>query len=145
MEKLTSYYASRVEALSAVIARLKSKNRAYVAAELLTFGLAVAAVVLYCADGFLTAPLVAAVAMLAAYALVRRADVRNGRRIDANERLRSVYGKELKATAFAGNLLFNGLHWHSSLELLFCLKGKIRVRLEGNVLELEKCIDLLIE
>ena len=95
-EKLTSYYASRVEALSAVIARLKSKNRAYVAAELLTFGLAVASAVLYCADGFLTAPLVAAVAMLAAYALVRRADVRNGRRIDANERLRSVYGKELK-------------------------------------------------
>ena len=95
-EKLTSYYASRVEALSAVIARLKGKNRAYVAAELLTFGLAVASAVLYCADGFLTAPLVAAVAMLAAYALVRRADVRNGRRIDANECLRSVYGKELK-------------------------------------------------
>ena len=53
-------------------------------------------------------------------------------------RNRRVYGKELKATAFAGNLLFNGLHWHSSLELLFCLKGKIRVRLEGNVLEMEE-------
>ena len=48
------------------------------------------------------------------------------------------YSEEMKATAFAGNLLFNGLHWHSSLEILFCLKGKIRVRLEGNVLEMEE-------
>ena len=45
-------------------------------------------------------------------------------------------GEGVKAIAFAGNLLFNGMHWHSSLELLFCLKGQLRVNLAGEMVRM---------
>ena len=47
-----------------------------------------------------------------------------------------THGDGLKAMVLAGNLLFNGLHWHSSLELLFCLRGRLQVNLAGEVLEM---------
>lgn len=95
-DELAVFYGERVDALSAEIKRLKKNNLMYVTSELLTFGLAVVAAVVYCAYGLQSQWLMAALAMLAVYAVVRKADVKNSRRIDRRMRLCTVYEKELK-------------------------------------------------
>ena len=95
-DELAVFYQAKVDGLSAEIKQLKKNNVMYVTSELLTFGLAIVAVVVSCMDGFAAHWLMAALAMLAVYVIVRRADVKNGRRIDRRMRLRTVYDKELR-------------------------------------------------
>ena len=95
-DELAVFYQAKVDGLSAEIKQLKKNNVMYITSELLTFGLAIVAVVVSCMDGFAAHWLMAALAMLAVYVVVRRADVKNGRRIDRRVRLRTVYDKELR-------------------------------------------------
>ena len=95
-DELAGFYQAKVDGLAAEIKQLKKNNVMYVTSELLTFGLAIVAVVVSCMDGFAAHWLMAALAMLAVYVVVRRADVKNGRRIDRRVRLRTVYDKELR-------------------------------------------------
>lgn len=37
----------------------------------------------------------------------------------------------LPATVIAGNVMFNGMHWHDHVEILFCKKGEMHVRVDG--------------
>ena len=95
-EELAAFYQEKVDTLTAEIRQLKKNNMTYIASELMTFGLAIVAVVVYCVKDDSSQWLMAALAMLAVYAVVRRADVKNGRRIDKRARLRTVYEKEKK-------------------------------------------------
>ena len=95
-DALAAFYKEKVDALSEEIRQLKKNNVAYIMAELFSFGLAVVALVVYCVRDFSSQWLVAALAMLAVYAVVRRADVKNAARIDRRRRLHAVYAKELK-------------------------------------------------
>ena len=89
-EELAAFYQEKVDTLTAEIRQLKKNNMTYIASELMTFGLAIVAVVVYCVKDDSSQWLMAALAMLAVYAVVRRADVKNGRRIDKRARLRTV-------------------------------------------------------
>ena len=93
--ELADFYSEREEKLSAEIRQLKKNNRVYIASELMTFGLAVVSLVVYCVRDFSSEWLMAGLAMLALYAVVRSFDVKNGKRIDKRLRLRTVYAKEL--------------------------------------------------
>lgn len=95
-DEIRSFYSEKVETLSAEIRQLKKHNRVYIASELMTFGLAVVSAVVYCVRDFSSEWLMSAFAMLAVYVVVRRADVKNGRRIDKRVRLCGVYARELK-------------------------------------------------
>ena len=95
-DALAAFYKEKVDALSAEIRQLKKNNVAYIMAELFSFGPAVVAVVVYCVRDFSSQWLVAALAMLAVYAVVRKADVKNAAKIDRRMRLHAVYAKELK-------------------------------------------------
>lgn len=95
-EELRSHYVAEADRLSAEIRQLKKNNKVYIASELMTFGLAIVSVVLSCVRDFAGEWLMAALSMLAVYVVVRRADVKNSRRIDRRMRLRTVYEKELK-------------------------------------------------
>ena len=95
-DELAAFYQAKVETLAAEIKQLKKNNLMYITSELLTFGLAIVAVVVSCIDGFAAHWLMASLTMLAVYVVVRRADVKNGRRIDRRLRLRTVYDKELR-------------------------------------------------
>jgi len=96
-DSLFDFYRSKADGLSETIVRLKRLNRAFVAAELATFLLAIASVVAFTAvDGVGEWPLYLAAALLLLYVAVRRLDVKNGERIEAMENRRSVYEKELK-------------------------------------------------
>lgn len=35
--------------------------------------------------------------------------------------------------AFAGNIIYNGLHWHDHIEILLCKTGSFHVRAEGQI------------
>ena len=94
-EGLAAFYSDRVETLSAEIRQLKKNNVTYIMAELFSFGIAIVAAVVYCVRDFSPQWLMAAFAMLAVYAVVRNADVKNARRIDRRVRLRTVYEREL--------------------------------------------------
>lgn len=95
-EELSAFYSGRVDELSAEVRQLKKNNIMYIMAELFSFGLAIVAVVVYCAGGFASQWLMAALAMLAVYAVVRKADIKNAGKIDRRTRLLTVYGKELQ-------------------------------------------------
>ena len=94
--ELAAFYSEREEKLSAEIRQLKKNNRVYIASELMTFGMAVVSLVVYCVRDFSSEWLMAGLAMLALYAVVRSFDVKNGRRIDKRLRLRTVYARELE-------------------------------------------------
>ena len=96
---LAAFYQGQVDRLSAEIRQLKKNNVTYIMTELFSFGLAIVAVVVYCVRDFSAQWLVAALAMLAVYAVVRKADVKNGRRIERRKRLLTVYSRELKYLA----------------------------------------------
>lgn len=96
---LAAFYQGQVDRLSAEIRQLKKNNVTYIMTELFSFGLAIVAAVVYCVRDFSAQWLVAALAMLAVYAVVRKADVKNGRRIERRKRLLTVYSRELKYQA----------------------------------------------
>lgn len=98
-DELAAFYKEKVDTLSAEIRQLKKNNVAYIMAELFSFGLAVVAVVVCCVRDFSSQWLVATLAMVAVYAVVRKADVKNAAKIDRRTRLRTVYAKELKYLA----------------------------------------------
>ena len=39
----------------------------------------------------------------------------------------------LKMNVIAGNILFNRLHWHDSLEIICCIHGSVQVRIQGRL------------
>lgn len=96
---LAGFYNERVERLSAEIRQMKKNYVTYIMTELFSFGMAVVAAVVYCVRDLQGQWLVAALAMLAVYAVVRKADVKNGRKIDRRRRLLAVYSRELKYLA----------------------------------------------
>lgn len=46
------------------------------------------------------------------------------------------YFPEMRATALAGNVIYNQLHWHSHLEIMCCVKGSFSLRTDGQILRL---------
>lgn len=42
----------------------------------------------------------------------------------------------LPVTVMAGNVIYNGLHWHDHLEIMACLQGSFSIRVEGEVYHL---------
>lgn len=99
MNGLKGFYSQKVDTLSSEISELKRRNRIYVILELVTFISAVSVFVFYCMRGQSSASLFVAVAFLALYIGVRRADMRNGEKTDRLIRKRRVYEKELKYLA----------------------------------------------
>lgn len=43
----------------------------------------------------------------------------------------------LRMNVIAGNVLFNRLHWHESLEIFCCIYGSVHVNIQGNAYALE--------
>ena len=74
---LAAFYQGQVDRLSVEIRQMKKNNVTYIMAELFSFGLAIVAAVVYCVRDMQGQWLVAALAMLAVYAVVRKADVKN--------------------------------------------------------------------
>lgn len=95
MTDLKAYYGHHSESLLHEIGQLRLRNRYYVAGEILTFLLAIGAVVLFTTVAASPWMLVAAVLMLAAYVGVRRMDEANADCIDRLTALRAVYEREL--------------------------------------------------
>lgn len=95
MTDLKTYYGHRSESLSREISKLRLRNRYFVVGEILTFLLAISAVVLFTTLSATPWMLVAAVLMLAVYVGVRRMDEANGLRIDRLTSLRTVHEREL--------------------------------------------------
>lgn len=94
---LNDFYSSNLDALNASVRRLRQRNRWFVVAELTSFILAVALVVLFTAfDGIGTVALWAACAMLVAYVIIRRMDIKNSDRIEQMESKAKVYANERK-------------------------------------------------
>lgn len=48
------------------------------------------------------------------------------------------FDRELKAGIVTGNVQFNALHWHENLEILCCLKGSFKLRVDGNVYKMSE-------
>ena len=44
----------------------------------------------------------------------------------------------LKMNVIAGNILFNRLHWHDSLEIICCIHGSVQVRIQGEAYVLKE-------
>lgn len=51
-------------------------------------------------------------------------------------KMNRTFGLELNAEAFAGNVLFNRLHWHDHLEIICCIYGTLSLRVDGIVYRL---------
>lgn len=89
------FYTERAKALQKDIFTLKKLNRIFIISEVFTFVLAVGFVVLYTVvDNGLWTLLAAAIALIA-YFIIRRADINNGKKIERNEDLLSVYTREI--------------------------------------------------
>lgn len=48
-----------------------------------------------------------------------------------------VYQTGLKASAISGNVRFNRMHWHDSLEIICCVYGTLDVNVQGHLYRLE--------
>ena len=94
-EERRAFYQGQSERLTADIRRLRERNLAFIASELATFVLAIAAVAAYASTDTGYTYLYIAGLMLVAYVMIRRQDVANGLRIETLENTRSVYQKEL--------------------------------------------------
>lgn len=95
-KEIESYYADEESKLAALIKRLKQRNVIFIAAELTSFVIAVAFIVLLTVtDGY--ASVFAGLALLAfvAYMIIRNFDTKNSTRIDRLEAKRIVYEREL--------------------------------------------------
>ena len=94
-EERRSFYERQAGILTAEIRKLRKRNTGFAVSELLTFGLAIAAVVAYVSTDTGYTFLYIGALMLVAYILIRRADISNANRIMQQEDRRSVYQKEL--------------------------------------------------
>ena len=94
-EERRSFYEQQAGILTAEIRKLRKRNTGFVVGELLTFGLAIAAVVAYVSTDTGYTFLYIGALMLVAYILIRRADISNANRITQQEDMRSVYQNEL--------------------------------------------------
>lgn len=93
---LFSFYKDKVDTLSSQIQYLRNKNKAFIAAELVTFLFAIALVAAFTAVVAVgTWSLYLAAFSLVLYVGIRRKDVENSRRIDRLEALKRVYEKEV--------------------------------------------------
>lgn len=96
-QSLNDFYTSKLNATRDCARLLRRRNRWFVVAELASFILAVALVVLFTAiDGVGTVALWAACAMLVAYTVIRRMDIKNADRIELMDSKAKVYANELK-------------------------------------------------
>ncbi|MBR1688940.1 MAG: DNA mismatch repair protein MutS [Prevotella sp.] len=95
-----SYYQHRADELAAALARLRRRNRLFLAGQLATFGLMLAALATYTvADSAGVAWLWMAALMLAAYLAVRWKDGQNSAQTEQLEDLHRVYQHELQYLA----------------------------------------------
>ncbi|MBQ8989233.1 MAG: DNA mismatch repair protein MutS [Prevotella sp.] len=94
-EERRSFYERQAGILTAEIRKLRKRNTGFAVSELLTFGLAIAAVVAYVSTDTGYTFLYIGSLMLVVYILIRRADISNANRITQQEYRRSVYQKEL--------------------------------------------------
>ena len=94
-QEIIAHYSQQVAQLTAEIKLLRSKNRMFILAELLSFGLAIAAVAAFTATDWGRGLLLLAVAFVAIYVIIRRIDDRNSCAIERKECLLSVYKKEI--------------------------------------------------
>lgn len=96
-EHLADFYTSKLDGLNDYSRSLRQRSRWLVAGELASFVLAVVAVVLFCSVEWVgSAALWTASAMLVAYVLVRRMDIKNSERIESAEDKAAVYAHELR-------------------------------------------------
>ena len=95
--EIKDFYNGRAARLAAEIAARKTRNRLFVAGELVSFVAAVAAFVAWASGGLRAPLLLLAFAMLAVYAIVRRFDISNIRKTEHLEALRAYYIKEVEA------------------------------------------------
>ena len=96
MSQLKNRYLHEAESLNTQIKNLKSKSRRYVTLEIVNFCLAVAAFTFYCIDGMKVSMLLATIALLGVYMLVRRADVLNDKNIKNMRKRLLVYSREIR-------------------------------------------------
>ena len=94
-EERRSFYERQAGILTAEIRKLRKRNTGFAVSELLTFGLAIAAVVAYVSPDTGYTFLYIGALMIEVYILIRRADISNANRITQQEYRRSVYQKEL--------------------------------------------------
>ncbi len=92
---LNDFYSQRIHSLEADIALLKNKNRIFIAAELISFCIALAFFAAYCTKWHSYIPLVLAVVFIAVYVVTRRKDIKNGEKIEFRKRLHLIYIREL--------------------------------------------------
>ena len=119
---LHAIYSAHVDDLSAVIASLRRYNRGFVTGEIVTFLLFVGFLVLYTVVDWGWPLLVLSAMSMVIYAVIRNADVKNGTRIESQERLRTAYQQEEKAldgdfTAFGNGQQYVDAHHPFSYDL----------------------------
>lgn len=95
MINLKERYSAEAETLENRIKELRAKSRRYVIFEISNFCLAVAAFAFYCLKELHTPCLIAAIALMFLYVMVRRVDVLNDRKIKIMLKRHAVYSKEL--------------------------------------------------
>jgi len=88
-------YKNKVEKLEAEIRRLKSRNKFFVSAEIISFLAAAAFIVAVCAQSIGSIGLIIAFLLLAIYAFIRRIDSKNSETAEHYGNLRMVYEKEI--------------------------------------------------
>lgn len=96
-KEIKEYYIKRASRLAEEISVRKTRNRAFVGGELLTFCSAVAAFVAWASGGLHAPMFLLGFALIAVYAVIRRFDTANMRRTEHLEALRAYYIKEKEA------------------------------------------------
>lgn len=95
MTDLKEFYSEHVRVLETEVGKLRKRTRVFMVSEIVTFCLAVLAVVVYIVKyPHVTVAFVAA-AMFLIYLVVRKCDIRNDRRMELLVKRRLVYDREL--------------------------------------------------
>lgn len=89
------YYTSKADILTAQIGRRRNRNRSFVLAEIVSFAAIVGFAAAFIIDSLNWLYLFPAAASLAAYLIIRHADVANSLRIEHDEALLKAYENEL--------------------------------------------------
>ncbi|ADU29102.1 AraC family transcriptional regulator [Evansella cellulosilytica] len=50
----------------------------------------------------------------------------------------SRYHPQMQATVLAGNVMYNRLHWHEHVEIIYCVRGSFSLRVGGEVMKLSE-------
>lgn len=50
----------------------------------------------------------------------------------------SRYQPQMQATALTGNVIYNRLHWHEHLEIMYCVRGSFSLSVNGECMELSE-------